>query len=80
MITICENVTPTAGPKFAAEDGYVDAVAMTASGGYEAIWVEVFAPVNDYQSFFDSLPTDLFTSSIIQGRLAATGDPLESVR
>jgi hypothetical protein len=63
VITICENVTPTAGPKFAAEDGYVDAVAMTASGSYQAIWVEVFAPVNDYQSFFDSLPTELFTSS-----------------
>lgn len=66
VITICENVTPTAGPKFAAIDGFVDAVAMTASGGYEAIWVEIFAPANDYQSFSDSLPTDLFTSSIFK--------------
>ena len=63
VITICEDVTPTGGPKFAAEDGFVDAVAMTASGSYEAIWVEIFAPVSDYQSFSDSLPTDLFTSS-----------------
>jgi hypothetical protein len=66
VITICENVTPSGGPKFAAVDGFVDAVAMTASGGYEAIWVEIFAPANDYQSFSDSLPTALFTSSIFK--------------
>jgi hypothetical protein len=63
VITICENVTPTGGAKFAAVDGFVDAVAMTSSGSYEAIWVEMLAPANDYQSFSDSLPTDLFTSS-----------------
>jgi hypothetical protein len=63
VITICENVTPTSGPKFAAIDGYVDAVALTASGSYKAIWVEIFAPSNDYQGFSDSLPADLFTAS-----------------
>jgi hypothetical protein len=63
VITICENVTPTGGPKFAAVDGFVDAVALTASGSYEAIWVEIFAAASDYQSFSDSLPTELFTSS-----------------
>jgi hypothetical protein len=63
VITICENVTPTGGPKFAAVDGYVDAVAMTSSGSYEAIWVEIFADAPDYQSFSNSLPTELFTSS-----------------
>jgi hypothetical protein len=63
VITICENVTPSGGPKFAAVDGFVDAVAMTASGSYEAIWVEIFAAANDYQAFSDSLPSELFTSS-----------------
>jgi hypothetical protein len=63
VITICENITPSSGPKFAAVDGYVDAVAMTASGKYEAIWVEIFATADDYQSFSNSLPTELFTSS-----------------
>jgi hypothetical protein len=63
VITICENVTPSSGPKFAAVDGFVDAVAMTSSGSYEAIWVEIFADAADYQSFSDSLPSELFTSS-----------------
>jgi hypothetical protein len=66
VITICENVTPSSGPKFAAVDGFVDAVAMTSSGSYEAIWVEIFADAGDYQSFSDSLPTALFTSSIFK--------------
>jgi hypothetical protein len=66
VITICENVTPSGGPKFAAVDGFVDAVAMTASGSYGAIWVEIFAAANDYQSFSDSLPTELFTSSVFK--------------
>jgi hypothetical protein len=66
VITICENVTPSSGPKFAAVDGFVDAVAMTSSGSYEAIWVEIFADASDYQSFSDSLPTELFTSSIFK--------------
>jgi hypothetical protein len=66
VITICENVTPTSGSKFAAVDGFVDAVATTASGSYEAIWVEIFAAASDYQSFSDSLPTELFTSSIFK--------------
>jgi hypothetical protein len=63
VITICENVTPSGGAKFAAVDGFVDAVAITASGSYEAIWVEIFAAANDYQAFSDSLPSELFTSS-----------------
>jgi hypothetical protein len=63
VITICETVTPTGGAKFAAIDGFVDAVAMTASGTFQAIWVEIFAPASEYQSFSNSLPTDLFTAS-----------------
>jgi hypothetical protein len=75
VITICENVTPTGGPKFAAVDGFVDAVAMTSSGSYEAIWVEIFAPTNDYQSFSDSLPTELFTSSTFKDASPLTAPP-----
>jgi len=63
VITICENVTPTGGPKFAAVDGFVDAVAKTSSGTYEAVWVEIFAAQPDYQSFSNSLPSMLFTES-----------------
>jgi zinc ribbon protein len=66
VITICENVTPSSGPKFAAIDGFVDAVAMTSSGSYEAIWVEIFSDSADYQSFSNSLPTELFTSSVFK--------------
>ena len=64
VITICENVTPTGGPKFAAVDGFVDAVAKNAKGTLEAIWLEVFAPVNDYQTFSNSLPPALFTQTV----------------
>jgi hypothetical protein len=64
VITICENVTPTGGPAFAAVDGFVDAVATTSSGSLEAIWVEIFATQNDYQSFSNSLPATLFTQTV----------------
>jgi len=64
VISICENVTPTGGPAFAAVDGFVDAVATTSSGSLEAIWVEIFATQNDYQSFSNSLPAALFTQTV----------------
>jgi hypothetical protein len=59
-ISICENVTPTGGPAFAAVDGFVDAVAKAANGTLEAIWVEIFAPTSDYQSFSNTLPAAVF--------------------
>jgi hypothetical protein len=59
-ISICENVTPTVGPAFAAVDGFVDAVTKSANGTLEAIWVEIFAPTSEYQSFSNSLPAAVF--------------------
>jgi hypothetical protein len=63
-VSICENVTPTGGPAFAAVDGLVDAVAKAANGTLEAIWVEIFAPTSEYQSFSNSLPAAVFQQTI----------------
>jgi hypothetical protein len=63
-ISICENVTPTGGAAFAAEDGYVDAVAKGADGKYKAVFFEILAPIGQYQAFANSLPAALFTQTI----------------
>lgn len=62
-ISICENVTPTGGPAFAAVDAYIDAVAKGADGKYKALFFEILAPVGDYQAFANSLPSTLFTQT-----------------
>ena len=63
VISVCENYTPTGGAAFTAVDGFVYAVARTSSGPLEAIWVNIFAPQGDYQTFSNSLPTALFTQT-----------------
>jgi len=35
-------------------------VAKAANGTLEAIWVEIFAPTSDYQSFSNTLPAAVF--------------------
>ncbi len=72
VISICENVTPTGGPAYAAVDGFIDAVAKTSTGSLEAIWVEIFAPTNDYQSFSNSIPSTLFTQTIFSNAAPTT--------
>lgn len=62
-IAICENITPTSGAAFAAEDGYIDAVAKGSDGKYKAVFFEILAPVGQYQAFADSLPATLFTQT-----------------
>lgn len=64
VISICENVTPTGGPAYAAVDGFVDAVAQSSTGTLVAIWVEIFATTSDYQTFSNSLPASLFTQTV----------------
>jgi hypothetical protein len=72
VISICENVTPTGGPAYAAVDGFIDAVATTSTGSLEAIWVEIFAPTNDYQSFSNSVPSTLFTQTTFSNAAPTT--------
>jgi hypothetical protein len=63
VISICERVTPASGPALAAVDGFIDAVARASDGSLEAIWVEILAPKNNFQSFANSLPSALFSQT-----------------
>ncbi len=64
VISICENLTPTSGPAFAAVDGYIDGVARASDGSLKAVWIEFLAPASSFQTFVNSIPSSLITQTV----------------
>ena len=64
VISICENLTPTNGPAFAAVDGYFAGVAKAADGSFKAVWFEFLAPASSFQSFTNGIPAALISQTV----------------
>jgi len=64
VISICENLTPSSGPAFAAVDGYIDGVARASDGTLKAVWIEFLAPASSFQAFVNGIPPALITQTV----------------
>ncbi len=65
-VSICLDVKPTSGAVFHATDFYFTAVGRKADGSSVGVFVNLYAPADEFKAYADSVPDAVITKTIFK--------------